>query len=165
MSDIFDILKERIKEFPTQSGVYLMKNQLDKIIYVGKAKNLRNRVKNYFTGSKDHSAKTKALVFNIVEIEYLLTKTEVEAFLLEASLIKKHRPKYNIRLKDDKTYPYIRVSLKDPFPRFYLSRKVVRDGSRFFGPFMSGDMVTKTIRTLNRLFQIRDCSDHFMKGR
>ena len=89
MSEIFDKLKESIKEFPTQSGVYLMKNNLDKIIYVGKAKNVRNRVKSYFQDSKDHSTKTKALVLNICEIEYILTKTEVEAFLLEASLIKK----------------------------------------------------------------------------
>ncbi|OFZ31140.1 MAG: excinuclease ABC subunit C [Bdellovibrionales bacterium RIFCSPHIGHO2_01_FULL_40_29] len=165
MSDIFDILKERIKEFPTQSGVYLMKNQLDKIIYVGKAKNLRNRVKNYFTGSKDHSAKTKALVFNIVEIEYLLTKTEVEAFLLEASLIKKHRPKYNIRLKDDKSYPYIQLSWQNDYPRLYLSRKVKKDGSLYFGPYTSGGAVFGTIRFLNRLFKIRDCTDHVFKTR
>lgn len=92
-------LKEFVKEFPMQSGVYLMRNAQDKIIYVGKAKSLRNRVRSYFQDSKDHSAKTKALVFNIDKIDYILTKTEVEAFLLEASLIKKHRPKYNIRLR------------------------------------------------------------------
>ncbi len=123
MAEIFDKLKELIKEFPTQSGVYLMKNNADKIIYVGKAKNVRNRVKSYFQDSKDHSPKTKALVLNICEIEYLLTKTEVEAFLLEASLIKKHRPKYNIRLKDDKSYPYIQLSWKDDFPRLYYREK------------------------------------------
>ena len=105
-----EALKELVKEFPTQSGVYLMKAvgtdvNGDKIIYVGKAKNLRNRVRSYFLNSADHSAKTKALVHNIEKIDYILTKTEVEAFLLEASLIKKHRPKYNIRLKDDKSYP------------------------------------------------------------
>ncbi len=165
MSEKFDILKERIKEYPTQSGVYLMKNSLDKIIYVGKAKNLRNRVKNYFTDSKDHSAKTKALVFNIFEIEYLLTKTEVEAFLLEASLIKKHRPKYNIRLKDDKSYPYIQLSWQNEFPRLYLARKVKKDGSLYFGPYTSGGAVFGTIRFLNRLFKIRDCTDHIFKSR
>jgi excinuclease ABC subunit C len=165
MSEIFDKIKEKVKEFPTQSGVYLMKNAADKIIYVGKAKNLRNRVKSYFQDSKDHSAKTKALVLNICEIEYLLTKTEVEAFLLEASLIKKHRPKYNIRLKDDKSYPYIQLSWKDDYPRLYLSRKVKRDGSLYFGPYTSGGAVFGTIRFLNRIFKIRDCTDHFFKAR
>lgn len=165
MSSLFDLLKDKIKEFPTQSGVYLMKNSADKIIYVGKAKNIRSRVRSYFLDSKDHSAKTKALVLNINEIEYLLTKTEVEAFLLEASLIKKHRPKYNIRLKDDKTYPYIQLSWHDDFPRLYLSRKVKRDGSLYFGPYTSGGAVFGTIRFLNRLFKIRDCTDHMFKTR
>lgn len=165
MSEKFLDLKERIKDFPTQSGVYLMKNQVDKIIYVGKAKNLKNRVKSYFTESKDHSAKTKALVLNIFEIEYLLTKTEVEAFLLEASLIKKHRPKYNIRLKDDKSYPYIQLSWQNDFPRLYLSRKVKKDGSLYFGPYTSGGAVFGTIRFLNRLFKIRDCTDNMFKSR
>lgn len=158
-------LHSKVKEFPLQSGVYLMKNSLDKIIYVGKAKNLRVRVKNYFQDSKDHSPKTKALVMNICEIEYLLTKTEVEAFLLEASLIKKHRPKYNIRLKDDKSYPYIQLSWQDEYPRLYLSRKVKKDGSLYFGPYTSGGAVFGTIRFLNRLFRIRDCKDHFFNSR
>lgn len=165
MSDQFDFLKEKIKDFPTQSGVYLMKSSSDKIIYVGKAKNIRSRVKSYFLDSRDHSAKTRALVHNIHEIEYLLTKTEVEAFLLEASLIKKHRPKYNIRLKDDKTYPYIQLTWQEDFPRLYLSRKVKRDGSLYFGPYTSGGAVFGTIRFLNRLFKIRDCTDHMFKTR
>lgn len=165
MSEMFDKLKDKIRDFPTQSGVYLMKNSADKIIYVGKAKNIRNRVRSYFLDSKDHSAKTKALVFNICEIEYLLTKTEVEAFLLEASLIKKHRPKYNIRLKDDKSYPYIQLSWHDDYPRLYLSRKVKKDGSLYFGPYTSGGAVYGTIRFLNRLFKIRDCTDHMFRTR
>ena len=118
------VVQEKVKEFPTQAGVYLMKNHADKIIYVGKAKNLRSRVRSYFQDSKGHSTKTRVLVSHIQEIEYILTKTEVEAFLLEASLIKKHRPKYNIRLKDDKAYPYIKLSWSDDYPRLYLSRKV-----------------------------------------
>lgn len=162
---MFDKLKDKIRDFPTQSGVYLMKNSADKIIYVGKAKNIRNRVRSYFLDSKDHSAKTKALVLNICEIEYLLTKTEVEAFLLEASLIKKHRPKYNIRLKDDKSYPYIQLSWQDDYPRLYLSRKVKKDGSLYFGPYTSGGAVYGTIRFLNRLFKIRDCTDHMFRTR
>lgn len=158
-------LKEEVSGFPTQSGVYLMKNEVDKIIYVGKAKVLRNRVKSYLQESKDHSAKTRALVHNICNIEYILTKTEVEAFLLEASLIKKHRPKYNIRLKDDKAYPYIKLSWADKFPRLYLARKVQKDGSDYFGPYTSGGAVFGTIRFLNRIFKIRDCTDHVFKAR
>lgn len=158
-------LKDEVAEFPTQSGVYLMKNEVDKIIYVGKAKVLRNRVKSYLQDSKDHSAKTRALVHNICHIEYILTKTEVEAFLLEASLIKKHRPKYNIRLKDDKAYPYIKLSWTDQFPRLYLSRKVQKDGSDYFGPYTSGGAVFGTIRFLNRIFKIRDCTDSVFKSR
>ncbi len=141
-----------------------MKNVLDKIIYVGKAKVLRARVRSYFN-STDHSAKTKTLITHIDKIEYILTKTEVEAFLLEASLIKKHRPKYNIRLKDDKNYPYIKVSLEDEFSRLYLVRKVKKDGGLYFGPFTSGLMVYETIKFLNHTFQIRDCADHYFRNR
>lgn len=164
-SSKFEELKEKSKDFPTQSGVYLMKSSIDKIIYIGKAKNLRNRVKSYFTESKDHSPKTRLLVQNIHEIEYILTKTEVEAFLLEASLIKKHRPKYNIRLRDDKAYPYIRLSWGDEYPRLYLARKVKKDGSLYFGPYTSGMAVHGTIRFLNRTFKIRDCTDVVFKTR
>ncbi len=161
----FEEIKERVREFPTQAGVYLMKSIVDKIIYVGKAKNLKNRVKSYFTDSKDHTKKTQILVSQIFEVEYILTKTEVEAFLLEASLIKKHRPKYNIRLKDDKSYPYIKLSWADRFPRLYLSRKVKKDGGLYFGPYTSGLAVHETIRFLNRTFKIRDCTDAVFKTR
>lgn len=164
-SNKFDETKEKVKEFPTQSGVYLMKNLTDKIIYIGKAKNLRNRVRSYFTDNKDHSPKTRLLVQNICEVEYILTKTEVEAFLLEASLIKKHRPKYNIRLRDDKAYPYIRLTWGDEYPRLYLARKVKKDGSLYFGPYTSGFAVQGTIRFLNRTFKIRDCTDSMFKTR
>jgi len=165
MTQKIEELRDKIKVYPTQSGVYLMKNSVDKIIYVGKAKNLRNRVKSYFTGMNDHTPKTKVLVQNIHEIEYILTKTEVEAFLLEASLIKKHRPKYNIRLRDDKTYPYIKFSWKEDFPRLYLSRKVSKDGSLYFGPYTSGSAVFGTIKFLNRTFKVRDCTDSVFKSR
>lgn len=158
-------LKERVREFPDQSGVYLMKNTNEKVIYVGKAKNLKQRVRSYLGESKDLTPKTRLLVAHIHVIDYILTKTEVEAFLLEASLIKKHRPKYNIRLKDDKTYPYIRVSMKDEFPRLYLSRVVKPDGSLYFGPYTRGGSVFETMRFLNQSFQIRDCTDHVLKSR
>lgn len=160
-----ELLREKVREFPQTPGVYLMKNAAEKIIYVGKAKNLRARVRSYFGEIKDQSAKTKFLVRNIQKVDYILTGTEVEAFLLEASLIKKHRPRYNIRLKDDKAYPYIRMSSADPFPRLYLARKVKKDGSMYFGPYTSGAAVWGTIRFLNRTFMIRDCKDAFMASR
>lgn len=164
-SSKYEEIKEKVKEFPVQSGVYLMKNLADKIIYIGKAKNLRNRVRSYFNGNKDHTPKTRLLVQNICEVEYILTKTEVEAFLLEASLIKKHRPKYNIRLRDDKAYPYIRFTWGEDYPRLYLARKVKKDGSLYFGPYTSGFAVQGTIRFLNRTFKIRDCTDSMFKTR
>ncbi len=164
-SSKFDEIRDKVREFPTQSGVYLMKGPGDKIIYIGKAKSLRNRVRSYFTDSKDHSPKTRLLVSNILEVEYILTKTEVEAFLLEASLIKKHRPKYNIRLRDDKAYPYIRMSWSEKYPRLYVARKVKRDGSLYFGPYTSGLAVQGTIRFLNRTFKIRDCTDAMFNTR
>ena len=158
-------LKERVRELPTGPGVYLMKNASDKVIYVGKAKDLRARVRSYLHEGRNQSAKTLHLVNQIHLIDFLVTKSEVEAFLLEASLIKKFRPKYNIRLKDDKSYPYIRCTTQEDFPRFYLSRKVTSDGALYFGPYTSGLAVRETIRFLNKAFQVRDCSDGFMKTR
>ncbi len=160
----FDLVKELVNEFPIQSGVYLMKNESEKIIYVGKAKNLKNRVRSYFQ-KLDHTGKTRALVQNIHTVEYILTKTEVEAFLLEASLIKKNKPKYNIRLKDDKSYPYIKFTLGDKYPRLYLARKVKRDEHVYFGPYTSGAAVFGTIKFLNRTFKIRDCTDSVFSSR
>ncbi|OFZ12056.1 MAG: excinuclease ABC subunit C [Bdellovibrionales bacterium RBG_16_40_8] len=165
MSARRDELKQRVKELPSDPGVYLMKSSGDKIIYVGKAKDLRSRVRSYFQDAKNVSVKTQHLAAQIYQIDYLITKTEVEAYLLEASLIKKHRPRYNIRLKDDKSYPYIRCSMGDDFPRFYLFRKVKSDGAYYFGPYTSGLYVRDTIRFLNRTFKIRDCTDGFMKTR
>ena len=166
MSDLQETLqslKLKVADFPQSSGVYLMKNGAQKIIYVGKAKKLRNRVRSYLNPHKDHP-KTQLLMKNTESIDYILTDTEAEAFLLEASLIKKHRPRYNIRLKDDKAYPYIRLTLAQAYPRFYLARKVTNDGSQYFGPYTSGHVVRKTIGFLNRCFQIRDCPDAFMKA-
>ncbi len=160
-----EYLKDFIKAFPIVPGVYLMKNEADKIIYIGKAKNLRNRVRSYFNNNKDQSIKTLYLVNQIHNIDYLLTKTEVEAFLLEASLIKKHRPKYNIRLKDDKSYPYIVCNIEHEYPRFYLARKVKKDGALYFGPYTSSYSVRETIKFINRTFKIRDCTESFFNSR
>lgn len=158
-------LRELVGKFPTTPGVYLMRNAKTKVIYVGKAKNLRARVRSYFHESPELSFKIKFLHVHLDTIEYILTKTEVEAFLLEASLIKKYRPRYNVRLKDDKAYPYIRCTVQETYPRFYLVRKVQGDGALYFGPYTSGMAVRETIKFLNRTFKIRDCNDTFMKAR
>lgn len=165
LSSRIERLKESVKELPKSPGVYLMKSRVEKIIYVGKAKDLRSRVRSYFGSSKNLSPKTILLVGQIHSFDYILTSSEVEAFLLEASLIKKHRPRYNIRLKDDKSYPYIRMSLKDNFPRLYIARKVKKDSSMYFGPYTSGWAVHETMRFLNKTYMIRDCKDSFFKTR
>lgn len=158
-------LKDLVKNFPETPGVYIMKSETGKVIYVGKAKNLKNRVRSYFSEAKDVSVKTKYLVSRLYDIDYLLTKTEVEAFLVEASMIKKHKPRYNIRLKDDKAYPYIKCWYQLKYPRFELARKVKRDGALYFGPYTSGFSVKETILFLNRNFKLRDCSDSEFKNR
>lgn len=158
-------LRNQIKDFPLLPGVYIMKSREQKIIYIGKAKALKNRVRSYFSESPDVPAKTQFLMKSVWTIEYLVTQTELEALLLEAQLIKKHRPKYNIRLKDDKSYPYIRISWPDRFPRLYLARKVRNDGSFYFGPYPKGQVVSKTIRFLNESFKIRDCTDAVLASR
>ena len=161
-----DALKDLIRDFPTTPGVYLMKNALGKVIYVGKAKSLRARVRSYFNPTtQENSLKTRHLVNQIHHIDYMLTQSEVEAFLLEASLIKKFRPRYNIRLKDDKAYPYIRCSWDHDFPRFSLARRVQQDKSLYFGPYTSSMAVRETLRFLERTFKIRDCTDSFFKIR
>ena len=152
-----------IKNWPNKTGCYLMMNKTGSVIYVGKAKNLKSRVRSYFTSSK--SLKNKFLAQQIHSMDYILTDTETEALLLEAVLVKKNKPRYNVRLKDDKAYPYIRVSIKDPFPRFYLERKFKKDGSLYFGPYTESYNVRTIIRFLNETYQVRDCSNGFMNSR
>ncbi len=164
-SSDLDTLKILAKTFPKSPGVYLMKNHAEVVIYVGKAKNLKNRVSSYFTGIKNLPSKVKHLVKKIVHIDYMVTETEVEAFLLEASLIKKYRPRYNIRLKDDKAYPYIKYTKNETYPRLLMSRKVKNDGALYFGPYISGYHVREMIQFLNQTYKVRDCSNGFMKIR
>ncbi len=158
-----ELLKKRIKVFPSSCGVYLMKDIKGRLIYVGKALNLKSRVRSYF--SDDKSFKNTFLVPRVRHIDYILTDTEVEAYLLEAGLVKKHKPRYNIRLKDDKAYPYIRCSMEDDFPRFYLERKLKHKHSLYFGPYTTAGFARRMIQFLNTRFKIRDCSNHFMKSR
>lgn len=130
---MFD-LKYQLKLLPDKPGVYLMKNNLGEIIYVGKAKILKNRVRQYFQSSKNHTEKVKAMVSNVAEFEYIVTDTEMEALILECNLIKKYRPKYNILLKDDKGYPYIKITTGEDFPRVYITRLFAKDGSKYSAP-------------------------------
>jgi len=149
-------LQEKIQTLPAKPGVYIMKNSRDEIIYVGKAVALKNRVKSYFQNKKHDSAKTKALVKNIADIDYILVDNEVEALILECNLIKEHRPKYNITLKDDKTYPYLKITNED-FPRVYVTRKVEKDGSKYYGPYTNTTNLREIIELLKRLFPFRSC--------
>ncbi len=158
-------LSSSVKTFPSNCGVYLMKNKQNHVIYVGKAKNLKSRVQSYFKAAASHQLKQTFLVAQTHHLDYVLTDTEAEALLLEANLIKKYTPRYNVRLKDDKSYPYICCSMEDDFPRFYIQRRVKKKGSLYFGPYTDAGFARKMIRFLNKQFKIRDCSNHFMKGR
>nr|WP_290441582.1 excinuclease ABC subunit UvrC [Clostridium gasigenes] len=142
---------------PDKPGVYLMKNTLGEIIYVGKAKILKNRVKSYFQKSKNHSEKVRVLVKNISEFEYIVTDTEMEALILECNLIKKHSPRYNIALKDDKFYPFIKITINDDYPRVFVTRNYAKDGSKYFGPYTNGTAVYETITLINKIFPLRTC--------
>ncbi|MBU3104394.1 excinuclease ABC subunit UvrC [Clostridium gasigenes] len=146
-----------LKNLPDKPGVYLMKNTLGEIIYVGKAKILKNRVKSYFQKSKNHSEKVRVLVKNISEFEYIVTDTEMEALILECNLIKKHSPRYNIALKDDKFYPFIKITINDDYPRVFVTRNYAKDGSKYFGPYTNGTAVYETITLINKIFPLRTC--------
>lgn len=146
-----------LKNLPDKPGVYLMKNSLGEVIYVGKAKILKNRVKSYFQNSKNHSEKVRVMVRNIAEFEYIVTDSEMEALILECNLIKKYSPKYNILLKDDKFYPFIKITTKDDFPRVFVTRNFAKDGSKYFGPYTNGAAVYETINLIYKIFPLRTC--------
>ncbi len=151
-------IKEQLKKLPEKPGVYLMKDAAGEIIYVGKANSLKNRVRQYFQHSNHRHPKVKAMVSNIAEFEYIITDSEIEALILESNLIKKHRPKYNILLRDDKQYPYIKVTLGEKFPRIIKTRKVKRDQGRYFGPYIDVGAVNQTLDILRRIYPLRTCS-------
>lgn len=153
---MFDI-QEELKKIPDNPGVYQMKNEFGEIIYVGKAKNLKKRVRQYFQ-SKNHAPKIEAMIRNIVEFEYIIVDNEVEALILEANLIKKHRPKYNTLLRDDKQYPYIKISAQEKYPRIYKVREVKKDGAKYFGPYPSAYAVNEIIDIIGSLYKLRKCS-------
>lgn len=151
-----DKLSEKLENLPTKPGVYQFKNINDKIIYVGKAKSLRSRVRSYFQQGRPVDAKTKAMITRIADVEVILVDSEAEALILEDTLIKKHKPKYNVLLRDDKSYPYVRVT-HEQFPRVFPTRRVIKDGSKYFGPFTEVRVLRLVMKTLRSLFMIRSC--------
>ncbi len=153
---MFDI-REELKKLPAKPGVYLMHDEKDAVIYVGKAVNLRNRVRQYFRPSHNEGIKKDQMVKQIARFEYIITDSELEALILECNLIKEHRPKYNTMLRDDKSYPYIRVTLGEDFPRVLFSRQMKKDKSRYFGPYTSAGAVKETIELIQKLYSIRSC--------
>ena len=147
-----------LKNLPSKPGVYLMKNSLGEVIYVGKAKILKNRVKSYFQNSKNHSEKVRVMVKHIAEFEYIVTDSEMEALILECNLIKKYKPKYNVLLRDDKTYPYIKVTTNEDFPRVLKVRKVIKDKAKYFGPYTNTTAVNDTLDIIKNIYPIRTCN-------
>ena len=149
-------LLDKIKNIPAKSGVYLMKDQSGKIIYVGKSANLKDRVRSYFLEKSRYDRKVSALVPKIADLEIITTQNEMEALILESKLIKKYRPKYNVLFKDDKAYPYIKISTDEAFPRIVLTRRVLPDGGRYFGPYVFGS-VRNIIKVVQKTYKLRDC--------
>ena len=152
------VIEEELKKLPAEPGVYLMHGETDEVIYVGKAVSLKNRVRQYFQDSRPKSPKISRMVSHISRFEYIVTDSELEALVLENNLIKEHRPRYNTLLKDDKTYPYIKVTMGEAFPRILFARHMSKDKSRYFGPFSSSESVHDTIDLLHRVYHIRHCS-------
>ncbi len=154
---MFDF-QEELRKLPDQPGVYIMHDKSDAIIYIGKAVSLRKRVRQYFQPSHDEGIKKKQMVEHIARFEYIITDSELEALVLECNLIKEHTPKYNTMLRDDKTYPYIRVTMGEDFPRVLFSRQLKKDKSRYFGPYTSAGAVKDTIELINKIYQLRTCN-------
>ncbi len=156
-------LEDKLRNLPEKPGVYIMKDSAKEIIYVGKAINLKNRVRSYFQSSKNQLPKVAAMVERIEDLEYIITDSELEALILECNLIKKHRPKYNVMMKDDKSYPYIKVTVNEAYPRLMVVREIKKDDARYFGPYTDVSAVYRTIELLKKLFPIRSCSKNIEK--
>ena len=151
-------IEEELKKLPAKPGVYLMHDERDEIIYVGKAISLKNRVRQYFQSSRNKGAKIEQMVTHIARFEYIITDSELEALVLESNLIKEHRPKYNTMLKDDKSYPFIKVTVQEAYPRVLFARRMKKDKNRYFGPYTSGGAVKDVIELVRKLYQVRSCN-------
>ena len=153
-------LNEKIKNIPTKPGVYQFKNNLGEIIYIGKAKNLRTRVRSYFQKNKYQTPKNQSMIKRITDLDWIVVSTEVEALLTEANLVKEHKPHYNINLKDDKSFPYIRIT-REPYPRIFITRDIVKDGSRYFGPYTDVYLLRRSLKAVHKIFPVRSC-DYYL---
>jgi excinuclease ABC subunit C len=149
-------LNEKIKNIPTKPGVYQFKNDVGEIIYIGKAKNLRTRVRSYFQKNKYQTPKNQSMIKRITDLDWIVVSTEVEALLTEANLVKEHKPHYNINLKDDKSFPYIRIT-REPYSRIFITRDIVKDGSRYFGPYTDVYLLRRSLKAVHKIFPIRSC--------
>src|SRR5574344_693292 len=149
-----DSIKNALAVLPDKPGVYLMHDAEGKVIYVGKAVVLKNRVRSYFRNLASHTPKVRAMVAKIAEIETIITSSEVDALILECNLIKKYRPRYNISLKDDKTYPYLKITLQEEFPRMFITRKVLRDGAKYYGPYPDAGALHANLKLIRQLFPL-----------
>jgi excinuclease ABC subunit C len=152
------LTSESIREFPQKPGAYLFKDKSGKIIYIGKAKNLRKRINSYFAHGDDQSRKLSRIIRNAQEIEHIITATETEALILEGNLIKKHRPRYNVDLKDDANYPFFKLDITSPYPRVSVVRRMKNDGALYFGPYPSVSQARATLRLIGPVFPLRKCT-------
>lgn len=158
-----DKIRQKLKDLPTQSGVYIMKSAGNQILYVGKARNLKNRVNQYFSNSANKTEKTVRLVARIADFDYIITANEIEALVLENNLIKKHKPPYNILLKDDKSYPFVKINVKQDFPKVEVVRKLKNDGAKYFGPYMQGITSKDILELVESAFCLRSCNHDFSR--
>ncbi|MGH7632706.1 MAG: GIY-YIG nuclease family protein, partial [Gemmatimonadaceae bacterium] len=156
--DTSDALAQKIAHLPESPGVYLWKDAGGVVLYVGKAKRLRSRVRSYFASDHVESVKTRALVRRIADLETIVVPSEAHALVLEANLIKEHHPRFNIALRDDKSYPYIKVTVQDPFPRLFVTRQLVNDGARYFGPYTDVGAMRRALNVVRRVFTVRSCT-------
>ncbi len=155
---ISDAVQARLDSLPLNPGVYIYRDGRGQVIYVGKAKNLRARVRSYFQNAAQHTVKTRRLVADIVDLEWIIVPTEVDALVLENTLIKRYQPRYNVLLKDDKTYPYIKIHWQDDFPKVSVTRQVLKDGAGYYGPYTSAFTVRQTLDSLRRVFPYLTCN-------
>jgi excinuclease ABC subunit C len=156
--EVSDHIRSQVETMPHKVGVYIMRDANDTVIYVGKAVDLRNRVRSYFQPSSWENGKVRSIASDVAELEFIVTESELEALILEANLIKQHRPRYNVRLKDDKRYPYIKITWADPYPKVFITRRMEQDGSRYFGPFTSSAAVHQTLDLLRKSFPYLTCN-------
>jgi excinuclease ABC subunit C len=152
------VLQQKIDHLPNEPGVYIYKNSQGKIVYVGKARSLRQRVRSYFQESRPLDPKTEHLVSEISDLEYIVTDNEVEALILESTLVKNHQPRYNIHLKDDKSFPYLKLTVNESYPRIYITRRIRKDGALYFGPFLPASYARQTLKLINKYFKLRTCN-------